>query len=175
MNMATRSLCAAAALLALSACGDPGENAAGGEGNAAAAPAEAEKGRLSVKGGGLEFAIQIPEGVQEKARVGGDNDIMPPGASIEGLHIQGDGGDAEAGQDSVAMRFHSDQPPAEVTAWYRDPARAPDLREVEARREGADTIVSGRTGEGGNGRFTVRLTGGTGGGTDGQITLIDGN
>lgn len=162
------------ALLALAGCDAPGNDALD-ENNAAAAPAEAEEGRLSVKGAGIDFSIQVPEGLQERARVDGDNKLMPPGASVAGIRIQGDAPN-EAAQGSVSLRFRTQQSPEQVAAWYRDAARAPDLRNVEARREGAEIVIGGRTGDSGDGRFTVHLAAaGSGGGTDGRLTLIDGN
>jgi hypothetical protein len=173
--MARRRYAAALFLLALTACGGGNEEAPLDAGNVATEAGKAEEGRLSIKGPGIDLAISVPEALRGRARVDGDNNIMPPGAAIAGMHVQGNGGDAQAGQDSVELRFTSEQSVEDVAAWYRDPARSADFRVTAARREGAETVIAGTTGgQDAGGTFTARLTARAGGGTNGRLILVDG-
>lgn len=138
----------------------------------AGAEGKAEEGRLSIRAPGIDIAINVPDAMRSRARAGTDSDVLPPGAQVNGLHVQGDGGDATA-RDSVELRFVSPEPPERVAAWYRDPARREDFSISAARREGGEIVLSGVSHDGGP--MTVRLTAGTGAGTDGRLILVDRN
>ena len=139
---------------------------------AAAAEGRAEEGRVSIEAPGVDIAISVPDAMRGRARAGTDSDALPPGAQVSGLHIQGDGGSGGAGHDSVEMRFTSAQAPAEVAAWYRDPARHERFRIDSAAREGEEIVLTGTNGESG-GAIVARLKARPGGGTDGRLVLMD--
>jgi len=134
------------------------------------AEGKAEEGRLSIRAPGIDIAINVPDAMRSRARAGTDSDVLPPGAQVSGLHVQGDGGDAAA-RDSVELRFVSGEPPERVAAWYRDPARREHFSISSARREGGEIVLGGATQDGGP--IIVRLSPGTGTGTDGRLILVD--
>jgi hypothetical protein len=143
---------------------------------AAGAEGKAEEGRLSIQAPGVDIAINVPEAMRGRARAGTDSDVLPPGAQVSGIHIQGDGGaggqaGGEAAGDSVELRFSSATAPAEIAAWYRDPARHPHFRIDSARREGEEVVLSG-TNIASGGRLTARLRA-RGTGTDGRLVMVD--
>ena len=137
----------------------------------AGAAGKAEEGRLSIKAPGIDIAISVPDAVRDRARANTDSDLLPPGAQVSGLHVQGDGGDRAAGRDSVELRFSSAQTPDQVAAWYRDPSRRGRFTISAARREGETIVLEGASREGGP--ITVRLTARQGGGSDGRLVLVD--
>lgn len=139
---------------------------------AAGAEGKAEEGRLSIQAPGVDIAISVPEAMRSRARAGADSDVLPPGAQVSGLHVQGDGGAGGTGNDSVEMRFISPQAPAEIAAWYRDPARHAHFRIDGARREGGEIVLSGTNARSG-GAIVARLGARAGGGTDGRLVLVD--
>ena len=164
-----------AALAGLAACGSSEEESAPPSGGPVKAGAEgkAEEGRLSIKGPGVDLAINVPDALRGRVQVDADGGIMPPGAAVSGMHVQGDGGDEGGGRDSVELRFTVPEAPERVVAWYRDPARTRDFSVATARREGEEILLSGTSREGGP--FTVRLGARPGGGTDGRLVLVDRN
>jgi hypothetical protein len=137
----------------------------------AGAEGKAEEGRLSIKAPGVDIAINVPDAMRGRARADTDSDLLPPGSQVSGLHVQGDGGDRAKGRDSVELRFSSAEPPQRVAAWYRDPARREHFTISEARREGEAIVLTGASRDGGP--VTVRLSPGTGVGTDGRLILVD--
>ena len=173
--MAMRLMAAAAAAALLAGCGGdedeelPPANAA--QASRPAAEGKAEEGRLSIKAPGVDIAINVPDAMRDRARAGADSELLPPGAAVSGIHIAGDGGDRNAGRDSVELRFVSDQPPEQVAAWYRDPARRPDFTIAAARREGEAIVLEGANSDGG-GPLVVRLSPRRSG-TDGRLVLVD--
>ena len=136
-------------------------------GNAAAA-ADSADGKVAIKGEGIDLSIDIPEVAQGELTADGDSKILPPGATLSGVHVQGGAGGVGG---NVEMRFRVDRPVEEVAAWYRDSARARDFTIASASTQGAETVLSGAMREG-EGRFTVRLAA-AGSGTEGRITLSD--
>lgn len=138
----------------------------------AGAGGKAEEGRLSIQAPGVDIAISVPEEMRNRARAGADTDVLPPGARISGLHVQGDGGAGSDGSDSVELRFVAAQPPAEVAAWYRDPARRRHFRIDAARREGEELVLSGTNAQSG-GALVARIRPRADGGTDGRLVLAE--
>ncbi|HYG29491.1 MAG TPA: hypothetical protein VD887_04670 [Allosphingosinicella sp.] len=136
----------------------------------AGAEGKAEEGRLSIRAPGIDIAINVPDAMRSRARAGTDSDVLPPGAQVSGLHVQGNGSDAAA-RDSVELRFVSAEAPEQVAAWYRDPARREDFTISSARREDREIVLGGASQDGGP--MTVRLSPGTGAGTDGRLILVD--
>jgi hypothetical protein len=169
---------AAAAAVAAAGCSMPSgeserQEAARQEANEQAPPGaegKAEEGRPSIRAPGVDIAINVPDAMRSRARAGADSDVLPPGAEVSGLHVQGDGGDRQAGRDSVELRFLAPQPPDQIAAWYRDPARREHFTIREARREGNAIVLAGTHREGAP--MTVRLEP-RGGGTDGRLVLVD--
>jgi hypothetical protein len=145
------------------------ERAAAANGKAGA-EGKAEEGRLSIKAPGLDIAFTAPEQLRGRARANSDNEVLPPGAQVSGLHVQGDGGDRTQGRDSVELRFTSTQPPEQVAGWYRDPARREHFTISEARREGEAVVLAGTHADGAP--ISVRLSP-RDGGTDGRLVLVD--
>ena len=151
---------AAAALVLLGGCerGDEASNpSAEAEATNATAEGKAEEGRFVLKAPGIDLAVNIPEAVRDRAIIDDESRILPPGASLAGLHVQGNSdGEGKGGDGSAELRFSAPQAPGEVAAWYRDPARGQELSIDSAGREGDQLVLSGRTREGGTG-FRVRL------------------
>jgi hypothetical protein len=136
----------------------------------AGAEGKAEEGRLSIRAPGIDIAINVPDAMRSRARAGTDSDVLPPGAQVSGLHVQGNGGDSNA-RDSVELRFVSAEPPEQVVAWYRDPARREHFSISSARREGSEIVLGGVSHDGGP--MTVRLAADGAAGTDGRLILVD--
>lgn len=141
-------------------------------GNVSAA-GRAEEGQLSVSAPGFEMKLDIPEGIRSRAGIDDDSGLIYPGAQFSGIHVQG-GRDGAQGRSEgeVELRFTSVDAPDAIVRWYRDPARAADFTVAGAGREGPDFVVTGATKDD-NGRFTVRLSPRSGGGTDGRVVLAD--
>ena len=140
---------------------------------AAEAPAagKSEEGRLSLKGPGFDFKINIPEGMATEAG-DADNGLLYPGAKLSGMHIEAGQAKGSAGAASgVELRFTSADAIEKVAAWYRDPGRKETFTIASAEREGDALVLSGR--EAGDGEpFTLRLSP-SGAGTAGRLTLTD--
>jgi len=136
----------------------------------AGAEGKAEEGRVSVRAPGIDFAINVPNGLRSQAQANVQSDFLPPGSRASGIHVQGDGGNPALGSDSVEIRFTVDRPPAEVAAWYNDPARRTHFTMTSAAREGEGLVVSGANKEGAPiiARLTPRA-----GGTDGRLIFVD--
>ncbi|PWG02951.1 hypothetical protein [Sphingosinicella humi] len=150
---------------------DDGETAKSGEGNASVASAEgkSETGQFSIDAPGFDLKFRIPEGMTDRAKIDSDSDVLYPGARLTGMHIQAEEG---SGRDSVELRFASSDAPQTVAAWYQDPGRADKLKVAAVRQEGGSLIVEGSETDDGD-PFTVHLSAGTGGGTDGRLVLSD--
>ena len=136
--------------LALSGCGtgdsDDSANAAN------AMPPKTENGQLTVRAQGVDLKINLPPPIR---RMTEDDDFLAPGART----LRGGAG----------RRFHSDQTPGQVAAWYRDPARANRFSITGAGRDGGALVLTG-TARGG-GALTVRLAPGAQGGTEGTVVV----
>ncbi|MFC7498932.1 hypothetical protein ACFQRC_06830 [Enterovirga sp. GCM10030262] len=136
------------------------------------AEGKAEEGQFSINAPGFDLKFDIPDGLAERAEVESDSDILYPGSSLSGLHIEA--GERSDGRDrgAVELRFASADAPDKIAAWYRDPARAAVLTIASAGREGDDTVIRGTQKEDGD-PFTVRLSPASGGGTDGRLVFSD--
>jgi hypothetical protein len=133
---------------------------------ASSAEGKSDEGKLSLKGPGIDVSLNIPEVARRQIRAGTESQLLPPGAALAGLHIQG----GEGGGGGVELRFTSEEPPERAAAWYRDPARNAEFAIGSERRDGVATILAGRTNNGGD--FTVHLTA-RGAGTEGRLVLAE--
>lgn len=166
------ALIGASALLA--ACeAKIGKEAERSEANAAtgSTAGKAEEGQFSIKAPGFDMKIDIPAGVTSHGD--SDSDLLYPGATLSGMHIEGStGGRDGKGNAGIELRFTSADAPEKVAAWYRDPARATGFSISGIRREGADYLISGTQKQDGD-PFSLRLASRSGGGTEGRLTLTD--
>jgi hypothetical protein len=142
-----------------------------GRGTAAASAAgKAEEGQFSIKAPGFDMKIDIPAGVTSHGD--SDSDMLYPGSTLSGMHVEGGRGSGETATDAgIELRFTTPDPLEKVAAWYRDPARATGFVIASVRREGDALIVAGTEKEDGD-PFTLRLNG-RAGGTEGRLTLSD--
>lgn len=171
-----RLISAAILLVLLGACEDnagPGGEraeppAAEQAGTTAPASGKAEEGQFSMKGPGFDLKIDMPEGAAGSAGQDGDNDLLYPGASISGMHIEAAPGAQP--NSGVELRFTSTAAPDQVAAWYRDPARAGRFQVESFDREGESFVIAGTQASDGD-PFALRLSPVGGGGTDGRLTL----
>lgn len=166
----------AAAALALTACeartgNEVNANRSGGH---VSAEGQAKNGELSVQAPGFDLKISIPESVQREMRTDGHDDLLPPNATIGGIHVEAGRDGADNKQGEVELSFSAAEAPDAVARWYQDPARAVDFRVQTANRQGAAFVISG-IGSDGDGSFRVTLTPRAGGGVDGRILLSDRN
>lgn len=135
------------------------------------AEGKAQDGRISMKGPGFDFALNVPGGLADHANVDGDNKIIYPDATISGMHIAA--GDAPK-RSGIELRFTSRDPLDKVAAWYRDPARADGFTLASATPDGDGIVIAGTTRNDDN-DFKVRLSPKAGSGTDGRVTISDRN
>lgn len=161
---------AAAALL--SACearvGGEDEAANGGSADSGTVEGSSEEGTFSLDLPGFEMKVDIPEGLQEQARIDGNGDLLPPGATFRGMHVRGE----ERGESGVEMRFSDARAPAELAAWYRSEGTGRDYTITSAREEGDGFVLAGETRQDRD-TFTIRLAPRAGGGTDGTLAIVD--
>jgi len=175
----SRTLPALAAFALLAACDGHlkmgNEADAGGSNQSQSAAGQAQDGRLTVKAPGLDMSINIPEEPRSAATADADTRIIPPGATIGGLHVQGEQGSGRnGGGGAVEMTFTAAQPPEQVAAWYRDPARAADFTVSSTARQGSEIVIAATPKPEGE-AFTVRLRGGAGGGTEARLVISERN
>jgi hypothetical protein len=168
----------AAATLALTACearigNEAAANRSGGSGNVSA-EGKAKDGELSVQAPGFEMKISIPDSVQREMHGDGNDDLLPPNATVGGIHVEGGRDDADNGHGQVELTFTSAELPNALLRWYQDPARAADFRVQAVNRQGAALVIAG-IGSDGDGIFRVALSPRAGGGSDGRILLSDRN
>jgi hypothetical protein len=174
--MATRAMCGLAALALLAACemkigrdeASRGEKAETAE---AAAEGKAKDGSFSLKAPGIDMEIDIPEVTTDISDA--DNEILYPGSSINGVHIEASDAGKKNGSNGVELRFASKDAPEKVLAWYRDAARASIFSVASVAREGSGFVVSG-TEKGDGDPFTIKLSPAAGG-TEGRLLLTDRN
>ena len=169
----------AAALTVLTGCegeigqtGQTGQTGTGEAGGSEAASGKSEEGKLSIKAPGFDMKINIPKGLADQADT--DSELIFPGASLGGMHIEAGSERAGKRNSGVELRFTSSEPLAKVAAWYRDPARAGSFSTASTRREGEAVVISG-TQKGDGDPFSLRLSPGPARGTEGRLTLTDRN
>jgi hypothetical protein len=142
----------AAAALALSGCGSGDGNDSANAANAMP-PSKTENGQLTVRAQGVDLKINLPPPIR---RMTEDDDFLYPGTQTR----RGDG---------TGRRFHSDDPPETLAAWYQAPARANRFRITNVSRDGAAFALAG-TARGGS-AISVRLAPGAQSGTDGILVV----
>lgn len=140
---------AAASALILSGCGTESGN--GSANNVTRAQGTTDNGQLTARVQGVDLKVNLPPPIR---RMTEDDNLLYPGAR----GVRGPG-----------QRFHSDDPVETVAGWYRDPARANRFTIAAANRDGAAWVLTGTVP--GGGALNVRLTPGSGGGTDGTVTI----
>ena len=148
--MSRFALLTAASALALSGCGGDGNESA----NAANGmpPSNTENGQFTVRAQGVDLKINLPPPIR---RMTEDDDFLPPRARTQ--------------RGSQGQRFHSEDPPETVAAWYQAPARANRFSITTAGRDGPALVLAGAAR--GGGALSVRLTPGAQGGTDGIVAV----
>lgn len=161
------------ALLAfLAACNQHDAAAPEANGNAqASAEGRAEEGKISVKGPGVDLTFSLPKAMRGEAKAARESKVLYPGATIGGLALVGTQGKADKPGDSeVEFRLATADPIDKVTAWYRDPARAKDIKVTGITRQGDETVITGSQAREVD-TFKLRLSPRPGGGTDGRLTI----
>lgn len=146
--------------------------AAGGEAGSSSASGKSEDGKLSIKAPGFDMKINIPKGLSDHAET--DGELIYPGASLGGMHIEA-GSEKGSGRNSgVELRFTTSEPLDKVASWYRDPARTGGFSIASTSREGDALVMSGTQKSNGD-PFSLRLSAIPNGGTEGRLTLTDRN
>jgi hypothetical protein len=152
--------------------GETGSVEAGGSATASSASGKSEEGKLSIKAPGFDMKINIPEGLADQTDT--DSELIYPGASLGGMHIEAGSEKAGKRNSGVELRFTSSDPIQKVEAWYRDPARAGGFSTASTSREGGAIVISGTQKSDGD-PFNLRLSPTPAGGTEGRLTLTDRN
>ena len=150
--------------------GESGSEDAAGSEAASSASGKSEEGKLSIKAPGFDMKINIPEGLADRTNT--DSELIYPGASLGGMHIEAGSEKAGKRKSGVELRFTSSEPIAKVAAWYRDPARAGGFSTASTSREGEAIVISGTQKSDGD-PFNLRLSPAAAGGTEGRLTLTD--
>jgi hypothetical protein len=140
-----------AAALALSGCDRGGGNDSANAANQMP-PSKTENGQFSIRAQGVDLKINLPPPIRRMAE--GDDYLYPGARSQRG---------------GTGQRFHSDDPPETVVAWYQAPARANRFRINNVSRDGAAFVLAGTARSGDT--LNVRLAPGAGGGTDGTLVV----
>lgn len=174
---AGKTLSLICALAFLSACemkvhkdGD-GEAGKGGGKAAASAEGKAKEGQFSINTPGFDMKIDIPASLA--SHTNSDSDVLYPGSSLSGMHIEGSKGGADGKENAgIELRFTTPDAAEKVAAWYRDPARASTFAVAGVRREGSGLVITGSEKKDGD-PFTLHLSPRSGGGTEGRLTLTD--
>lgn len=167
MNVATPA-CLVAAMLALAACDiRVGDRDGGNAGVAAGAAGNAGEGEFSLSTPGFNLSIDLPDSLQ--GEIHADNSgLVYPGARIRGLRVEA--GRDPGVEDRVRIDFSSGDGPDRLVAWYRDPARGPDVRIASTAARGEATVISGMRDED---RFELRIAPGPDGGSQARLVLTD--
>lgn len=131
----------------------------------ATAEGKAEEGRLTVSAPGFNMSMSLPG---DHAQVDDNDELIYPGATIDGIHVQGSGGNSD---DQVELRFTSPDAGDRIVAWYRDPARSAEFTVAGVTQEGATHVVTGAVD--GRDPFTLRISPREGGGSEGRLVLTD--
>jgi hypothetical protein len=161
---------AAALLCACDSKAPPEEPVNEAEGNRASAEGKAEEGKISLKMPGLDMTLSLPKGVADEARAERDSKLLYPGATLRGMAIAA-GPDSDKSSDSeVEIRFSTPDAVDKVAAWYRDPARSDGFQLERAAKEGDAWLVTGVQKRDEH-RFRLRLSPRSGQGTNGRLTV----
>ena len=175
MTRSTLLLPIAALALVLTACEARFGNAqeAANESGNVSAEGKAKEGELTIHTPGFDMKINIPEGVRHEMASDGHDDLLYPGATFGGLHVEG-GRDQGRGrsQGQVELSYSTTDAPDIVARWYQDPARAGDFTVATANRQGPAIVIAGRR-KHDDGDFRLTLTPRPSGGTDGRILFTD--
>lgn len=161
-----------AAVAALTACEARLGNDAPPVAENATAAGRAEEGRLTIEAPGFNMSVSIPEGLRGDANMDDDSDLIYPGSTFGGIHVQG--GTERPGRDrggEVELRFTTGDAIDRVVAWYRDPARGGKINIASVARDGNGFTVTG-TDRHDNDQFTLRLAP-RGSGTEGRLLIVD--
>lgn len=136
------------------------------------AEGKSEAGQFSVKAPGLDLKLDIPDALQKRASMDSDSEILYPGATLAGMHVEAGSEKSGRNESAVELRFTTNDAPAKVAGWYRDPARKGGFAVTSARQQGASYVIAG-TEKGDGDPFTVHLDAASGGGTEGRLILRD--
>jgi hypothetical protein len=161
---------AAAAVLALAACGArTGNNASEGNGSA---EGKAEEGRVTVHTPGMDLKIDVPAPLRREAGIRDENGLIYPDATMSGVHVEAAPNAPGRGHGGVELAFTSAAPPDRVARWYQDPARARHFTIATADRDGPAFVLTGTRISDGDG-LRIRLAPRAGGGTEGRVAISD--
>jgi cation diffusion facilitator CzcD-associated flavoprotein CzcO len=161
-----------AAVLALTAACNAeigkGKEASKSEAGTASAEGKAQENSFSVNVPGFDMKVAIREGIRNNAEIDSDGEMLYPGATFSGMHVEG-GGEGKSKDAGVEIRFTSADAPEKIAAWYRDPARK-DISVTSAAQEGDAFVIAGQHKKEGD-QFKIRLTPKANGGTDGRLAI----
>jgi hypothetical protein len=145
-----------------------GKEASGSAAGTASAEGKAQENTFTLNAPGLDLKVAIPEGIRNNAEFDSDGDLLYPGATFSGIHVEG-GKKGTSREGGVEIRFTSADAPQKVAAWYRDPARK-DFSVTSAKQEGDAVVIVGQQKKEGD-QFKIRLTPKANGGTDGRLAI----
>ena len=145
----------AAAALTLSGCGT-GDGSDSPNAANQMPTSRTENGQLTARVQGVDLKVNLPPPIRRMAE--GD-DFLYPGARTQ--------------RGGTGQRFHSDDPPETLVAWYQAPARAERFRINNVSRDGAAFLLAGTARSGDT--LSVRLAPGAEGGTDGTLVVTSAN
>jgi cation diffusion facilitator CzcD-associated flavoprotein CzcO len=161
-----------AAALALSAACNAeigkGKEASKSPAGTASAEGRAQENSFSINVPGFDMKVAIPQGIRNNAEIDSDGEMLYPGSTFSGMHVEG-AGEGKSKDAGVEIRFTSADAPEKVAAWYRDPARK-DFSVTSAGQEGDAFVMQGQQKKGGD-QFKIRLTPKANGGTDGRLAI----
>jgi hypothetical protein len=164
------SLATLALALSLAAgCSRHKKAADGTGGGYVSAEGQAQEGKISIKAPGLDLAISLPKELTGEAKTGRDSKVLYPNATLAGMAIAA-GETGKGGDTDVEMRFRTGDPPDQVAAWYRDPARRDGFKLTGEARDKGDFVFTGVQRRDRH-PFQVRLGAAGGGGTDGRLRV----
>lgn len=143
------------------------------EAGSSPAAGKAKEGELSIKAPGFDMKVNIPRAITNHVNADSDDQLVYPGSSVDGLHIEASAKQEGKGDSGVELRFKTGDAFDKVAAWYRDPARRDGFSIGEVGREGNSLVIAGTQKEDGD-PFRLQLSPAAGGGTEGRLTLSDG-
>ncbi len=134
------------------------------------AEGKAEEGKISLKMPGVDMTLSLPKGVADEARAERDSKLLYPGSTLRGMAVAAGPDSDKSGDSEVEIRFSTLDPLDKVAAWYRDPARSDGFQLQSAAKEGDSWLVTGVQKRDEH-RFKLRLSPRTGQGTNGRLTV----